>query len=114
MKTIKVLLVLAILLCSNTIFANNSKVNDLPKTETITVEIQKILKNSNLEFTEEVSANVYFTINNKSEIVVLSIDSDSDELEQFLKYKLNYCKIQAEGMAPGRKYLIPVKLVSSM
>ncbi|MCH4551044.1 MULTISPECIES: hypothetical protein [Aestuariibaculum] len=114
MKTIKVLLVLAILLCSKTIFANDSKMNDLPKTETITVEIQKILKNSNLEFNEEVSANVYFTINNKSEIVVLSIDSDSDELEQFLKYKLNYCKIQAEGMAPGRKYLIPVKLVASI
>ncbi|GAA4306493.1 hypothetical protein GCM10023163_31630 [Aestuariibaculum suncheonense] len=87
--------------------------NDLPKTETITVEIQKILRDSNLEFNEEVSANVYFTINNKNEIVVLSVDSDSDELEQFLKYKLNYCKIQAEGMSPGRKYLIPIKLVAS-
>ncbi|MBD0832067.1 hypothetical protein [Aestuariibaculum sediminum] len=112
MKTIKVFLITVVLAVSNVMYATNRNEDNRPLDESISEEIQKILKNASIEFNEEVSAKVYFTLNNKNEIVILSVESDSEQLEYFLKHKLNYYKLNTQGLYPGKKYLIPIKLVA--
>ncbi|MBJ6367158.1 hypothetical protein [Snuella sedimenti] len=110
MKTIKLVSVLAILVCANMGFAHTDPKKEKPKSESISNEIQSLLGRSSLVVEEDVLAKVYFTINLKNEIVVLTVDSDSFALEAFIKSNLNYSKIKTKGIKQGKRYVIPVKL----
>ncbi|GAB7256299.1 hypothetical protein [uncultured Polaribacter sp.] len=55
------------------------------------------------------AAEVSFLINNKNEIVVLSVDSKVSELNTYLKSKFNYKKINLKGIKKGEIYLMPLK-----
>ncbi|GAA3574757.1 hypothetical protein [Snuella lapsa] len=109
MKTIKLLTVLAILVCTNLSIAHTDPKKEAPKVETISNEIQRILGRSNLVVKEDALAKVYFTINVKNEIVVLNVDSDLFALEEFIKSNLNYSKIKTKSVRQGKRYVIPVK-----
>ncbi|MFI1770791.1 hypothetical protein [Thalassobellus citreus] len=111
MKTIKLLLLTAILVCSNMIFANNPVNPETKKTNetSISKEIVKLLSNNYFLVEKETVAKVVFTINNENEIVVLSVDSGSEEVEDFIKGKLNYYKVTFKEVKPGKKYLLPVR-----
>jgi hypothetical protein len=60
--------------------------------------------------TENSSAEVSFIINNKNEIVILSVDSKVSELNNFIKSKLNYKKLKVKGTIKGEVYKIPLKM----
>ncbi len=56
--------------------------------------------------------NVMFTLNDKSEIVVVSVDSDNPIVDSFIKSKLNYKKVKVEVITLGKMYRLPLKVVS--
>jgi len=53
-----------------------------------------------------------FTLNDKSEIVVVSVNSDNDIGDSFVKSKLNYKKVKVKTLTPGKMYRLPLKIVT--
>jgi hypothetical protein len=109
MKSFKfILLVSAVFLLSAASFANPIK-----PTDQLREEIVDIIGFSFLDDYEEneYSAEVLFTVNSDQELIVLSVNSESDEAEDYLRDKLNYKKVDHLPSKYGEIYLLPVKMV---
>lgn len=78
-------------------------------------QIIEILETPSIEFENEiVQANIFFTLNQKGEIVILTIDSDNLLLESYIKSKLNYRKIQSGMLTAGKEFQINFKVKKSI
>ena len=79
-------------------------------TETLRAEIVDLLgPNCPADLDKnECSIEVIFTVNSKSEIIVLSVNSSNDLAESFVKNKLNYKKVDFKAHNAGELYLLPV------
>lgn len=108
MKKVKVMLVATALLIGSLASAatNPNPVND-PTSE----EIGTLLKNPAFEVTEELTAEVTFMINSENEIVVLSVKTDDETVEKFVKSRLNYQEV-GTALEQGKEYMVPVRIVS--
>ena len=113
MKNLK-LLVLALGLFTVTISAAN--LNPIKPTDELRIEIVELIgsKYMNEMQADEQGADVLFTVNNNKEIIILSVDSDDDLLEGYLKRKLNYKKVDHRPSKHGEIYLLPVKMVKQL
>ncbi|MFS4467359.1 hypothetical protein [Maribacter sp. 2210JD10-5] len=101
------LVVAAFLIVTGNVLANGYVEGVKPKNN-ISAQISKMLSKG--KFTKGTSAQVRFTLNNVGEIVVLSVDSDSEQFESFVKSKLNYKKIELDKVEEGKLYTIPVRV----
>lgn len=111
MRKQSLVLVAAMLLFSASIFANNEIDNE--PTNNLSGQISELLGDNS--FTDEdtdLSAQVRFTLNNEGEIVILSVDTESDKFESFVKGKLNYKVVQANAIEEGKLFTISVRLTS--
>ena len=110
MKNLKlVALVLAISISSMS-FAAPTKTDD-PKSE-LREQIIDILGDSiNVLCENDIEAEVVFTVNNKSEIVIVSVNCENYNLDGFIKNKLNYKKVKVSGFIDGEIYRMPLKIV---
>ena len=61
--------------------------------------------------TPEAEAFVAFVLNDKNEIVVMSVDTESEFADQLIKSKLNYHEIDIEGVRKNTTYTIKMKFV---
>lgn len=61
---------------------------------------------------KEMTAEVRFIVNEKGELVVLSVETKDEILEGFVKNRLNYKKVQLDNVAPGRVYELPVRITA--
>ncbi|MFD1316690.1 hypothetical protein [Namhaeicola litoreus] len=59
------------------------------------------------------SAEVIFTINSEGEIVIISVNSENQDAEGFLKSKLNYKKVNFKPDHAGELFLLPLKMVKN-
>ncbi len=59
----------------------------------------------------ECTAEVLFTINTNSEIIILSVNSPNTKAEGFLKSKLNYKKVSHTPKREGEIFLLPLRMV---
>ena len=103
------LLFVAALLSAGTLFANADK----PKkpNNNLAEQIEELLDNNNFIVDyNDLTAKVKFTVNTDQEIVVLSVDSESELLEQFVKSRLNYQKVQLQEYREGKTYTVPVRI----
>lgn len=104
------MLVAAMLLSTGSIFANDTVGND-PNKE-IKSQIHKLLDGYyEMSPGASMNATVLFTVNKEKEIVVLSVDTKDQVLEDLVKARLNYHKIESSNLSEGRRYTIPVKFV---
>ena len=113
MKNLKtVIAVIAISL--STVFsasATNPNPEKIKPTKTLRTEMSSLIgKNIPVELNKTTTVEVSFVVNNKNEVVVLSVDSKVSELNSFLKRKLNYKKITAKGINKGEVYKMPLKI----
>ncbi len=110
MKSFKFILLVSAVFLLNvvTTFANPIK-----PTDQLRGEIVDIIGFSFLDDYEEneYSAEVLFTVNSEQELIVLSVNSESDEAEDYLRDKLNYKKVDHLPSKYGEIYLLPVKMV---
>jgi len=113
MKNLK-LLVLALGLFTINISAAN--MNPIKPTDELRIEIVELIGSNYMNEMEsdELGAEVLFTVNNNKEIIILSVDSDDDLLESYLKRKLNYKKVNHRPSKNGEIYLLPVKMVKQL
>ena len=61
----------------------------------------------------EYTVEVLFTVNSKSEIIVLYSNASNKEMENFIKSKLNYKKVDFQVKKEGELFLLPVKFQKS-
>jgi len=59
---------------------------------------------------QTLKANVSFIINEKNQVVILSVDSKNENIDTFVKSKLNYKKVKASGITKGKIYIMPLKI----
>ncbi len=57
------------------------------------------------------TAEVLFTVNTNSEVIVLSVISENPYAEKYIKSKINYKKINYKVKKEGGLYLLPLKIV---
>ncbi|WP_378183765.1 hypothetical protein [Aquimarina sp. SS2-1] len=111
MKKFNVMLLAAAFAISSSI-ATASTTTKEPQVN-FTKEIKELLKKPSFKVEDEIEASVTFTVNNEGEIVVLSVDSDSDIVKGFIKSRLNYQKIETKLDTGIKFYTVPVRVIAS-
>lgn len=115
MKKWSVLPVAAALLFATSALASEGKKaeKESPKS-TICAAIGQLLEDNNfvLDEQDELNAWVSFTINAEGEIVVLTVRTDNEVVERFIKAKLNYQSAGNSGLLPGGTYEVPIRFTS--
>jgi hypothetical protein len=114
MKKVSLMLVAALLLSTGSIFANDSKKDaKANKTENLSQQITKILNSNSFDEKHNgYEAQVLFMLNSDQEIVVLSVDTDQEDLEGFIKSRLNYQEVDLNNFEEGKKYTVSVRIAS--
>ena len=96
-----------------TVFSSYASNENPPikKTENLRAEIVSILGTQTpFDIAHTSKAEVLFTVNDHNEIVVLSVNSDSSELNSYVKSKLNYKKLSTKDLKSRALYTLPVTL----
>ncbi len=109
MRKLSVVVAAVAFLVASTSFAGTTPASEKVPTS-ISAEMGKYLANPDFDFSQNEVAKVSFMINKDSEIVVLSVDSDNEQLISFIKARLNYKKINAKVLK-GTEYTLPVRLM---
>jgi len=60
----------------------------------------------------EVKAEVQFMLNDKNEIVIVSVISENSDLDRYVKSKLNYKKVNTSGIIEGKVYRLPLTVTN--
>ena len=108
MKTVKSIFAAVVLLFSTSITLATEPVNDPSLFIEASQEISKLLESPAFEVREDFSASVSLIVNNDGELVVLDVDTDSSQVESYVKSRLNYHKINAQ-LTKGLEYEVPLK-----
>lgn len=109
MKSLKILAIAIALFAMNVSTSTASPVN--PNTKLRAELMELIGKNCPVQLTkDQCTAEVLFMINEKSEIVVISVNSENEDAEDYIKDKLNYHKISPNVSRAGEIYLLPLRI----
>lgn len=101
----------AVLFVVGTLSANPGK--NLEPTKKLSTQIHELLKPNNFKVEDDdVIGNVRFTLNQEGEIVVLSVDTEDERFENFVKARLNYQKVELQNAEEGKLYVVPVRITA--
>ncbi len=104
----------ALLFATSALATEGEKAKKESPKSSICAEIGSLLKDNNLVLNEqdELNAWVSFMVNDEHEIVVLTVRTDSEVVERFVKAKLNYQSVANTGLLPGSTYEVPIRFTS--
>lgn len=109
MRKLSLVVVAAMLLGTGNLLAND--INSVEPSKSLSSQISSMLSDNNFsEFEDDLTAQVRFTLNEEGEIVVLSVSTDFDQMERFVKNRLNYQKVDLNNVEEGKVYTIPVRV----
>jgi hypothetical protein len=106
MKNLKLLCVASLLVLSNSVFAANSSKGKTP----LTTEISRMLEDSKLIIDEEFTVTVFFTVTEDRRIELRTIQSPNEEVNEFLKKRLENRKLYGDSWFTEKIYELPVKV----
>ena len=109
MKTIKSIVLVALIAFSSVVSANTEPVKKA-ESSLITQEVSELLKNPSFEVEQDMLANVTLTVNKNNELVVLSVDSESELVVNYIKSRLNYIELSAD--VETQTYKVPVRITT--
>jgi hypothetical protein len=120
MKKLK-LTITAIALCFATITASATETtpSTVTKKETNKAFRSKIVSligseaPSYLTDGKDVTAKLSLMLNNKNQLIVVSVNTKSGMVEEYVKGKLNYQKIKVKGLKKGEIYHVPLTIKQS-
>ena len=114
MKTIKSFLLVALIAFSSVLSAStnpeNAKKATSAEPNVITQEVGKLLQSPSFEIEKDIVASVTLTVNKNNEIVVLSVDTEDEVLEGFIKGRLNYNVLPSNTITKEKTFIVPVRL----
>lgn len=111
MKNLKMLVLVVAIAFSSVISANTNPIKEAEPTS-ISKAVGKLLQNPDLQLNKDVEAIVNIFVNEKDEMVVLSVDTDNKAVEKFIKNRLNYKKLSEK--TTSKSFKVPVKMVESI
>lgn len=109
MKTIQIMLLAVTFTFSSMLSASTEPSKSEPSTA-VSSEIQKLLKNPDFTFKYDMTAQVKVVVNENNELVVLSIETENQELESFIKGRLNYKTLKVKLETGQKSYIVPVRI----
>ncbi len=111
MKKLTVLLVVFVLGSTQLFALGGSPINAEGE---LRDHIAVLLKNPEFKFeTEELKANIEFTLNKQGEIVVLSVNAEDAHIREYVKSRLNYQRVDAGVSTVGTKiFRISLKILN--
>lgn len=109
MKNLKTILLALVIATSSVLSARTEPVKKTVKTS-ITQDVSDLLKNPTFRVEKELLADVTLTVNKNNEIVVLSVDSESSQVINFIKNRLNYNKLSEN--VDAKTYVVPVRITA--
>ena len=75
-------------------------------------QITKLLGTPTFELENEVTiARISFTLSAENEIVVLSVDSENESVDHYVKTSLNYKKVSFKTAGHGKVFNIKLKIL---
>ena len=113
MKSLKLF---ALALALFTINVATANLNPVKPTDELRFEIVDLIGTNYISemAVDQYNADVLFTVTANKELIVLSVDSDNDQLESYLKARLNYKKVNHRPSKHGEIYLLPVKMIKDL
>ena len=108
MKTIKTLLLVVAIMFSSVLSASTLPPTSGP--DDIREAVYELLDNPSFILEENLEAFVTLKFNKHNEIVVLSVDSESRLLEEYVKERLNYKRVDFNISDKNETFLIPVRM----
>ena len=112
MKTVKSIFVALALILSTSITAATEPAADPNVLIEASNEIANLLGTPYFDVEEEISASVSLVVNSAGELVVLNVESENDQVESYVKSRLNYHKIKTQ-LDKGYEYELPLKITSN-
>lgn len=113
MRKFSLVIAAALLLSAGNVFATEgAPVVKSPEVK-ICAQIESLLEEHNgfnLGDSDELSAVVRFMLNDQKEIVVLSVETEDERLENFVKARLNYEKVADQNLKEGKTYRVPIRV----
>jgi hypothetical protein len=110
MKNLKLITLALVISISTLSFASPTNNGD-PKNE-LREQIIKLLGDFEATFkSNELVAEVVFTLNMNSELVIISVNSENESVDTYVKSKLNYKKIKVETINEGKIYYLPLTII---
>lgn len=115
MKKLK-LTITAIALCFATMTSFASEIEPVETNQAFRSQIVNLLGS---EFPDYLTANgdltadISLMLNNNNELIVVSTSSKSESLDNYVKGKLNYQKIDVKGLKKGEIYKVPLTIKQS-
>ena len=112
MKTIKSLVLVAIMAVSTVVTASNPNAAENSKIENqkIGKEIQALLENPKIEVDEEIQTYAMVALTDNGELVVLSVESTNEAVQAYIKNRLNYKKIGCNYKGSDDLFKVPVRI----
>lgn len=111
MRHLKTLLLVCAITFSSALFANNDLDTVKKAVATIiTNEVEKLLDDPTFLIEDDIVATVTLTLNKENEIVVLSVDSDEEYIQNFIKSRLNYRELSAKLSNGQKTFIVPVRV----
>ena len=111
MRHLKTLLLVCAITFSSALFANNDLDTVKKAVATIiTDEVEKLLDDPTFLIEEDIVATVKLTLNKDNEMVVLSVDSNQEFIETFIKSRLNYRELSAKLSNGQKTFIVPVRV----
>ncbi|MBU3011030.1 hypothetical protein KO506_06425 [Polaribacter vadi] len=111
MKKLSIVILLTFMTVFST-FSNNDERVKKEVNNRLRVKIENLLGDYQniLDNTEE-KASIKFIINRQGEIIVLSVNTEKENIAKFIKRKLNYKVATIKNVKFLRTYTLPVKFV---
>ena len=112
MKKLNVLLLAVALTVSSVLTASTTPTTIEQPESKLSIQIGQLLENPVFEVDADIMAQVTFMVNENQKIVVLTVDTENDQAESFIKSRLNYKKV--ENAKSGEAYNVPIRIVSEV
>lgn len=112
MKNLKIYLVAILLAVGTTTFATTTTPKAENKEGDVTTQIAELLKNPEMEINEDIKAKVTFMVNEKKELVVINVDTKNENVDAYIKSRLNYKKLNT--LKTGEEWVLPVRIVPAV
>lgn len=111
MRKINLTFVALMLLFTGSVFGQNSDKRNQGKE--LEYQIGEILDGYYKRPDRDMIAKILFTVNIEHEIVVLDVETENRDFEEFIKNKLNYKEVKSDAiLREGDKFVVQVRLLS--
>ncbi len=112
MRHLKFMLAAFALTLGTAIYAADPVTGEVKEGKAISMEIQRLLDDNNLTIEEGFTVKVVFTISEEKKINVHSVHSPNEEINEFLRNKLDDRRVYGKKWHQDKYYELPVKVES--